>query len=106
MRAVIHDDCYAKLPERIKTRFYPVADDAEITHTVDSSDGEGEGVEKFTLLAVAGAQAGLDLLLGNEDTPTENYSIGADAPAADPGPDLGGDFGGGSGDGGGAEGTF
>lgn len=95
--AVIHDDCYAKLPETLKNRFYAVERDAEVTHVVDSQTDVKDD-EEFILLATG---VGLDLWLGSGDTPTENYSIDSPTPDPAPDPDLGGDFGGGESDGGG-----
>lgn len=99
-KAVIHDDCYSKLPDTLKSRFYPAPSDAEVTHTVDSAtDGDGEGSgEEFLLGALV--SSGLDLLLGSADTPTENYST-----EDDPAPQEQ-DFGGGSGGGGGASDSY
>jgi hypothetical protein len=103
-RAVIHDDCYSRLPETLKARFYKAPDNAEVTHVVDT-EGEGEGAD-FVLMAAA--SGGLDLLLGTEDTPTENYSIDhepvvSQSPTLD---DTGGDLGGGDAGGGGATDSF
>ena len=47
--AVIHDDCYAKLPDTLKNRFCCGADDAEITHVVYSQTN-GDDDEEFVLL--------------------------------------------------------
>jgi hypothetical protein len=95
-KAVIHNDCYQKLPNNLKNRFYPAPSDSEVTHKVASSpDGDGEGSgEEFILGAIV--EGALDLMLGSEDTPTENYSIEDPAPdmAADPEPQEQ-DFGGG-----------
>jgi hypothetical protein len=101
--AVIHDDCYSRLPDTLKSRFYKAPDDSEVTHVVDT-EGEGEGAD-FVLMAAA--SGGLDLLLGTEDTPTENYSI--EDQATDPvidAPGLGEDFGGGDAGGGGATDSY
>jgi hypothetical protein len=107
-RAVIDNDCYATLPDTLKTRFYPAPDDAEATHKVMSSpDGDGEGSGEELILG-AFVEGGLDLMLGSADTPTENYSID-DEPTVSSHPsldDTGGDFGGGSGCGGGASDSY
>jgi hypothetical protein len=99
VKAVIHDDCYSKLPDTLKSRLYPAPDDAEVTHTVGSvRDWSGE---EFFLCELG--SSGLDMILGSSGTPTENYSI-EDSPAATPDTDF--DFGGGSGGGAGATDSY
>jgi hypothetical protein len=98
-RAVIHDDCYSRLPDTLKTRFAKAPDDSEVTHVVDQQTDVNDD-EEFTL--VAAAEGALDLILGSGDTPTENYIIDPPTPdpVADPEPEK--EFGGGESDGGGA----
>jgi hypothetical protein len=74
VRAVIADDCFAKLPVKLRSRFYPAPDDADVTHTVQQCDNDaGHMVDDFVLSAVV--EGGLDLLLGSSNEPTENYVI-------------------------------
>jgi hypothetical protein len=79
--AAISDSCHAKLPDAIKSRFYREGAQngpgpaAMPTHTVETSD---DGNEFFLASVVA---EGVAIAMGNEDSPTENYSIpgGTDA---------------------------
>jgi hypothetical protein len=91
-KAVIHNDCYQKLPDTLKNRFYPAPSYSEPTHIAGTNNGED-----WVLGALV--SGGPDLLLGSSDTPTENYSIDESSAAT---PDTDFDFGGGSGGGAGA----
>jgi hypothetical protein len=99
--AVINDGCYNKLPDALKSRFYPAPDDAEVTHRVESEeDEEDRDLNPFFLMAIIDdldidqTEEAIDLNLGSSSQPTENYSIDA------------GNFGGGSGGGAGASDSY
>jgi hypothetical protein len=101
VKHVIHNECYQKLPDNLKSRFYPAPSDSEPTHTVY---GPGK-LDEFGLLAVE--VAGIDVYLGSEGAPTENYCIERATEATDAGGtvDFGG-FGGGDAGGSGAGDSF
>jgi hypothetical protein len=60
VKAVIHNDCYQKLPDELKNRFYPAPSDTEVTHTVQYE--EDDELNPFFLAAVG---EGLELMLGS-----------------------------------------
>jgi hypothetical protein len=116
--AVIHDDCYQRLPGELRSRFSKTDDDAQVTHyaagTNGGPGGDRENAEDDEWSLFPAAALSVEVLdLGCASQPTENYTIDADPVGdspADPSPadlpDTGNDFGGGDGGGAGATGAY